>query len=539
MKKIIPYLAGVVLLAAAAIAVYVMNTPLKYQIFGDNIVLPIISNNYILQELGKPIVTPGPERLKIPDLTQFTHENVIKKLPEDKPATVGVHSFMTLKEMEKFAEPDRVKEFADMQGVPEPRAIVVESGVARMDDIVKAVNDPSLIEHKDGIYYLYAPILVWYGATLVIEGEDGDKLKIRMSQQKGGFLVNAGDTFIIYADISGWNEQKNDYSWYKDKKTFRPFYATWSGSRTYFSRSDFRHLGYSESKSYGITFSIDTDMLKARPHLARPTGWIVESLFEEVYYGFYSFEADDVVLMRNVYKDNIVYGIDPHDRSERLVIAYNEAYGTKQRHGIIVSREVNDSWIVYNYSHNNKGSGFMLDRTSVRNVVAFNKGEHNGSDGLTLFESEENLIVGNDMSRNKKDGIRLRNSWDIECYDNILENNGGVAMQTYASKLVSEHRDFELDPYTQRAGVLVSGGSIKGNKSGGFKFHKFESFKLANINPQDLDDRSFRLDLATFRRELGPLLTTRPHGIEIHKLSKGKKKKDGDAKHGEAKKKHH
>ncbi|MFD2980383.1 NosD domain-containing protein, partial [Klebsiella pneumoniae] len=85
------------------------------------------------------------------------------------------------------------------------------------------------------------------------------------------------------------------------------------------------------------------------------------------------YETQDFVVKDSTYRDNIVYGIDPHDRSHRLIIAGNTVYGTKKKHGIIVSREVNDSWIINNKSFDNKLSGVVIDRNSVNNLIAYNE----------------------------------------------------------------------------------------------------------------------------------------------------------------------
>ena len=92
-------------------------------------------------------------------------------------------------------------------------------------------------------------------------------------------------------------------------------------------------------------------------------------------------------LVGNEFTDNVVYAVDPHDRSKRLVIALNTTYGTHKKHGIITSREVDGSWIVGNVSFANHGSGFMLDRDSTDTLIYGNVAFDNEQDGLTLFET--------------------------------------------------------------------------------------------------------------------------------------------------------
>src|SRR3546814_2641288 len=87
-------------------------------------------------------------------------------------------------------------------------------------------------------------------------------------------------------------------------------------------------------------------------------------------------------------------------RSRRLIIAGNKAHDTKEKHGIIVSREVDDSWIINNQAYDNALSGIVIDRNSVNNVVAHNRVYRNHADGITIYESPKTLIWQNLVSAN-------------------------------------------------------------------------------------------------------------------------------------------
>src|SRR3546814_14775655 len=114
--------------------------------------------------------------------------------------------------------------------------------------------------------------------------------------------------------------------------------------------------------------SSDLPALAPRMNRPNPTGWLIDSEFYDNWYGFYCYEAEDVVIRGNDYHDNIKYGIDPHDRSRRLIIAGNKAHDTKEKHGIIVSREVDDSWIINNQAYDNALSG-KIGKASCRERV--------------------------------------------------------------------------------------------------------------------------------------------------------------------------
>src|SRR3546814_9628922 len=67
------------------------------------------------------------------------------------------------------------------------------------------------------------------------------------------------------------------------------------------------------------------------------------------------------------------YGIDPHDYSRKLIIAFNSAYGAQKKHGIIGSRGVDDSYFIGNLAFGTHGTGMMLDRFSGTNWVYANR----------------------------------------------------------------------------------------------------------------------------------------------------------------------
>src|SRR3546814_13545683 len=83
----------------------------------------------------------------------------------------------------------------------------------------------------------------------------------------------------------------------------------------------------------------------------------------------------------------------------------------------IVSREVDDSWIINNQAYDNALSGIVIDRNSVNNVVAHNRVYRNHADGITIYESPKTLIWQNLVSANLRHGIRVRNSTNMRLYE--------------------------------------------------------------------------------------------------------------------------
>ena len=193
---------------------------------------------------------------------------------------------------------------------------------------------------------------------------------------------------------------------------------------------------------------------------------MLDSRIEDLWYGFYCWEADDVVLRGNTFRNNIKYGIDPHDRSRRLIIAENDVSGTREKHGIIISREVNHSWILNNRSHENRLSGIVLDRQCSDTVIAHNITFRNGSDGIVISESSRNLVWSNLSIGNQHHGIRLRNSADVRIQDSSAIANGLAGIYGVARDLSGTDRDFKEDPYQKTLSMVVVGGQLSANGSG-------------------------------------------------------------------------
>lgn len=400
----------------------------------------------------------------LPDISRFTVQNIERKVPPQRIGSVKVDEMKNYPDLAEFLEDDAPRALRLVQKRIHPQAIVVRSGNYTLSKLYMALQNtdaPEAMTRKGKIYTLRMPLLVAANASLTVSGNDVSEL--RLSREQGAFIASSGNLFLIRTKVSGWSEKDNKPAWFKDKNDFRPFITVWSGGKLYAAKSTVRSLGYMKGKAYGFSYSTCVACLKKNLNLPRPTGEIVESRFSDMYYGFYSYEADDVAIVRNVYADNIVYGIDPHDRSNRLIIAENEAYGTRKKHGIIGSREVKYSWIFNNYSHDNHGSGIMLDRTSSHNIVANNVSTRNGADGITFFESENNISYNNMVMNNARTGVRARNSWNIRMHGDQIAGNGGPAIHVYTARLEEKekHRDFELDPYTQRAGAEIVDVSIR------------------------------------------------------------------------------
>ena len=423
-----------------------------------------------------PLDIPKPA---LPDLSGYTREAAAAKIVRSKAGKVSVRRMMQENALKDFIGGDnKMAEWVVRQGGI-PQAIFIDDGYVNLKDLAKRLPKQYFSETAPGVYLARLPIVVGHQGILDI---DSSTKELRLSEEGGSFMVNDGQLFVRDTQVTGWREKANGPATFRDENEFRPFLLAWGGTETYIVNSKMASFGYANSKSYGVSISQYTPNMAKVVKRDEPTGWIVDSEFSDMWYGFYCYETRDFVVKGSTYRDNIVYGIDPHDRSHGLIIAENDVYGTKRKHGIIISREVDDSFIFNNRSHNNKLSGLVIDRNSVNNLIADNDIFQNHTDGITLYESGDNLLWGNKVFNNRRHGIRVRNSVNIRLYENLSMANGLTGVYGHIKDLSDTDRDIHLDPFDTEVSLILVGGELAGNGSGPLSIDSPLSIELYRVS---------------------------------------------------------
>ena len=452
---------------------------------------------------------------KLPDLSGYTAQAVQQKIDRRHKGKVSVRRMLQEESLKEFIGGDnKAAEWVQRQhGIPQ--AIFVDDGHVDLVELSKKVPAQYLRETSPGVYLARLPIVVGRKGVLEI---DGKVKELRLSQEGGSFIVNDGKLFVRDTKVIGWREQANGPATFRKPDQFRPFLLSWGGTETYIVNSKMASFGYAKSKSYGVSISQYTPNMAKQMGRPEPTGWIIGSEFSDMWYGFYCYETSDFVVKDNTYRDNIVYGIDPHDRSHGLIIAGNSVHGTRKKHGIIVSREVNDSWIFNNKSFDNKLSGVVIDRNSVNNLVAYNQIYRNHTDGITLYESGDNLLWGNTLVNNRRHGIRVRNSVNIRLYDNIAMANGLVGVYGHIKDLSDTDRDIALDPFDTKVSLILVGGQLAANGSGPLSIDSplsVELYDVAMLAPRKASGITFNGVLGQRQDEILDLLVRQRKAVLI------------------------
>ncbi|MHB2240639.1 mannuronan 5-epimerase AlgG [Pseudomonas monsensis] len=452
---------------------------------------------------------------KLPDISGYTAEAAAAKIVRSKAGKVSVRRMMQEDALKDFIGGDnKMAEWVVRQhGIPQ--AIFVDDGYLNLKDLAQKLPKQYFSETSPGVYLAKLPIVVGRKGILEI---DGQTQELRLSQEAGAFMVNDGQLFVRDTKVTGWREKDNGPATFRSPKEFRPFLLAWGGTETYIVNSKMASFGYANSKSYGVSISQYTPNMAKVLKRPEPTGWIVGSEFSDMWYGFYCYETRNFVVKGNTYKDNIVYGIDPHDRSHGLIIAENTVHGTKKKHGIIISREVNDSFIFNNKSFDNHLSGLVIDRNSVNNIIAYNEIYKNHTDGITLYESADNLLWGNKVISNKRHGIRIRNSVNIRLYENVAMANGLTGVYGHIKDLTDTDRDIKLDPFDAQVSLIVVGGELAANGSGPLSIDSplsVELYRVSMLAPTKSSGISFNGILGERQDEILDLLVRQQKAVLI------------------------
>lgn len=473
------------------------------------------SKRYVVRAAAADDLRRKPPQL--PDLTPYTREAVVARIGRAPTARVSLQRIVDYEALGEFVSgggSGRLQEWASRQNT-NPVAIVIGGGHMTLPELAEALPSSQFEEVEPGVFMLRLPLLVEQDATLVID----DKVReLRLSQERGAFLVNDGHMFVVGTRLTAWRERERAPAKFRKPTEFRPFLVSWGGAELYIVDSTVTGFGYDASKAYGISISQYSPGRNARLKRPPATGWILDSEFVDSWFGFYCYEAKNVVVAGNRYRDNVVYGVDPHDFSSGLIIANNEISGTRKKHGLIISREVNDSWIFGNRVHGSALSGIMLDRNSMRNVVADNTVYRNGSDGITIYESPDNLLWNNRVVGNAKHGIRVRNSVRIKLYHNDAIANGASGIDGHVKDLTGTDRNVRMDPFNPEVSMIVVGGKLIHNGSGPVSIDKPLSLELYNVQflaPRASDGVKLKGVLGHFQDDVLDLLVRQRRPVII------------------------
>ncbi|MFV0373761.1 right-handed parallel beta-helix repeat-containing protein [Microbacterium sp.] len=196
-----------------------------------------------------------------------------------------------------------------------------------------------------------------------------------------------------------------------EPEAYRPFIVASHDATMNATDTTFSALGWDWNSSYGVSWSHGT------------TGTVQDSVFEESFIGAYTNAAVGVQYLDSVFRNNALYGLDPHTYSTGLVVDGVEAYGNRA-HGIIFSDHVTDSVVRNSISHDNGENGIMMDERSTGNLISNNTVYDNTGDGLVTADSPGTRFENNTV-RDNRVGVRIdpSDTATTQFTDNLITDN--------------------------------------------------------------------------------------------------------------------
>src|SRR3989338_5280606 len=268
--------------------------------------------------------------------------------------------------------------------------VVYKDGTARIQsgtNNLKDIKDTNYLEVKNGICYVKKPIVVASTGTLKVNTTSCSTVKMYATS----LITIYGKIYFDGVKVTSYDTKtgkpielsRTNYS------TVRPDIVTRSSAQ-YFSakNSEFSYLGYYNpvSSHWGVALRF------------LPKAYIDNSKFHHNYFGFYTFDSDNVTIKNSESYDNLEYGINIHDFSDNFY-AYNNDVYNNGNHGIILSKY-------------NEGGKLIFNRVSDHTRNAFVKGVEKsyGTHGIMLHKQSNNALLSRNELRNNNVGIKLYDS---------------------------------------------------------------------------------------------------------------------------------
>ncbi|EDM24594.1 NosD domain-containing protein [Caminibacter mediatlanticus] len=360
------------------------------------------------------------------------------------------------------------------------KILVLYNGIYNIEYLYKKINNKKIIEKfSNNTYIIKYPIYISPTASLVIK----NKTILLETKPKPIFIMYHGKIYAYNSKFITWDIKKNIFAKREfipenellliGKQTPRPYFLGFSSSKTYFINNEFRGLGFhSTTATFGISIvNYPSDLIINQYSLftylnkkGKPNGYYIGNLMYKNMMGFYCANAGKSAIIGNVMYDNLIYNIDPHDYSKHLIIIRNLTAKAKHAHGIVISRGVDNTIIAQNFSFNNHSAGIMLDRSSSKNYIYDNLTALNGYMGISIQESDNNLIENNKIIANLIDGIIIRNSLRNTIKNNLITYNlkNGIEVLTKNIDFMI-YRDFLRDPYHKATSAYIIKNKIYNN----------------------------------------------------------------------------
>jgi poly(beta-D-mannuronate) C5 epimerase len=305
-----------------------------------------------------------------------------------------------------------------------PFAIVIDSGVWRPAQLAAALatEKGAFVKQKDG-WLLRLPLLIREGAGLVLQ----DSESLRLSRDRGAFVINLGTLHLHKARIEAWDEQAGAPALAapEDGAGFQPFLLGWSGSVTVIRESQVTGLGFAENLAHGLEFAVGPIGLAGLTLPAPPRVHVLDSSLDGLYSGVRGTSVPDLRVCRNHFTQSRLNAVHL-DLGSSGVIAGNRITQTQGPYALYFSKSAQKVWVLGNDISENRRSGLSIadssDLVFADNVIRQN------FDAVFLQSSERILFADNRILDNQRHGVSMRNVGSVRFQGGRIGPNRGVGI---------------------------------------------------------------------------------------------------------------
>ncbi|MDQ3807491.1 MAG: right-handed parallel beta-helix repeat-containing protein [Thermoproteota archaeon] len=303
-----------------------------------------------------------------------------------------------------------------------------------LQDVARTINDQRILGNLgNGEYVLNATLEVADAVTFEMNSTNvGENLRYLKIAGGNGVIVH-GKILIDGIKITSWNISSSDIISQDMNGSTRRGYIQFAASEgSQITNSEFGYLGDVEPGRRGFDLLGEEDGEPSHDMVIRA------NKFHDMWMGFYSNEAYNVVIDSNEYYNNIKYTIDPHTITHDMNITNN--YVHHNRIGIICSLDCYNILIEGNDLRHNTEYGIFFSR-NMHDSIARNNYVYNSTTGIMISESSNNQIYNNTIEGVTSQGIHLFNPVSPDdgetennlVYDNSIVNsqNGVVATRSH------------------------------------------------------------------------------------------------------------
>lgn len=310
---------------------------------------------------------------------------------------------------------------AQQEGVP--RAIVLRSGHWTLPALAQRLSaEQGALRRQGKSYLLRMPLLLQAGAALMVgEGET-----LRLSRNRGSFLISMGTLHLQKAHIEAWDETKDGVALpVVDVTTFQPFILGWSGSRTMMNDSTLSGLGFDEGLAKGFTLAVGPLGLAGYELPAPPQAIVQGTRFDQMYTAIQATGIPALEVCGSQFEGSRQHAIHLEEGSGGQLVR-NRITLTEGAYAIYLNKGVQEMRIVQNEIVENRRSGLSI--SASRSIVLAENQIRQNYDAVFLDDVDDILLMDNHVLDNQRHGVSLRNVGRVRFQGDHIGPNRGVGI---------------------------------------------------------------------------------------------------------------